>query len=243
MRSGGSSPRAWGIHLDDAPSQPHRRFIPTCVGNTRFSALLLRIRSVHPHVRGEYPSRTSLSSRPFGSSPRAWGILPGGPQHADHLRFIPTCVGNTSSLGVTRATSSVHPHVRGEYREFNQRVRAGDGSSPRAWGIRVGATDHVEQVRFIPTCVGNTSLCPLRGRRRTVHPHVRGEYAVSNGRSRTSGGSSPRAWGIHDPRPRPRASSRFIPTCVGNTPCLAAPCQTVPVHPLVRGEYYGGPSG
>ena len=30
--------------------------------------------------------------------------------------------------------------------------------------------------RFIPTCVGNTSVSPTRTQWQAVHPHVRGEY-------------------------------------------------------------------
>ena len=50
------------------------RFIPTCVGNTFGQSHLLRQPPVHPHVRGEYRQWWEYEGRPYGSSPRAWGI-------------------------------------------------------------------------------------------------------------------------------------------------------------------------
>ena len=68
------------------------------------------------------------------------------------------------------------PHVRGEYIEADSSVAC--------------------QMRFIPTCVGNTMPQVLKQEGRTVHPHVRGEYSCWQRRGRKLGGSSPRAWGI-----------------------------------------------
>ena len=53
----GSSPRAWGIQTANTRGLALCRFIPTCVGNTGSRSPLQPFRSVHPHVRGEYPSR------------------------------------------------------------------------------------------------------------------------------------------------------------------------------------------
>ena len=53
-------------------------------------------------------------------------------------RFIPTCVGNTSSGSGPKTPISVHPHVRGEYEQHLDDALQPAGSSPRAWGIPVG---------------------------------------------------------------------------------------------------------
>ena len=54
VQQGGSSPRAWGIHIATALFKLRLRFIPTCVGNT-IEALRDQLnKAVHPHVRGEY---------------------------------------------------------------------------------------------------------------------------------------------------------------------------------------------
>ena len=136
----------------------------------------------------------------------------------DSVRFIPTCVGNTLrqpciakiqggssplAWGIrmcgTRPilSSTVHPHLRGEYR-FNDVCHGFVfGSSPLAWGILVPDDGNSLVCRFIPTCVGNTSRhnasmasncgsSPLAwgihtetcidSWYNTVHPHLRGEY-------------------------------------------------------------------
>ena len=133
---GGSSPRAWGILLAGVFYSPSGRFIPTCVGNTRGSHAASQVRSVHPHVRGEYLFPARPISAFAGSSPRAWGILSKYVWELKTARFIPTCVGNTSGVSTPIPTWSVHPHVRGEYEYRWRQNRTHNGSSPRAWGIQ-----------------------------------------------------------------------------------------------------------
>ena len=71
----------------------------------------------------------------------------------------------------------------------------------------------------------------------TVHPHVRGEYlGLGHGLSPVPG-SSPRAWGILEPKTAQAKDTRFIPTCVGNTASAHALRAGRAVHPHVRGEY------
>ena len=120
------------------PLQAHRgrRFIPTCVGNTPNLIPLLPQITVHPHVRGEYIFSKITSTTYSGSSPRAWGILPPHHTYLFQTRFIPTCVGNTFIILYTLHHYTVHPHVRGEYVLSVTKMAAGNGSSPRAWGIR-----------------------------------------------------------------------------------------------------------
>ena len=154
------------------------------------------------------------------------------------MRFIPTCVGNTSPADARPSAASVHPHVRGEHGSGGNRPRCGSGSSPRAWGTQ-DRLDHVVGVRrFIPTCVGNTRCRASRRRWPPVHPHVRGEHSLSSRFTSASTGSSPRAWGTHDQVDVILRMSRFIPTCVGNTATARKSIATWPVHPHVRGEHW-----
>ena len=217
-KAGGSSPRAWGIRAGHRVKgkprtvHPHvrgeygaelalsgidRRFIPTCVGNTKPYSGMMAATSVHPHVRGEYTRVMRLAFLRVGSSPRAWGIR--------------------SASGQRTGCRTVHPHVRGEYVVTVAPAEQDIGSSPRAWGIRKSTPAQRVNTRFIPTCVGNTffaerdaALCP-------VHPHVRGEYGYGRQCQCRSMGSSPRAWGIRHGAYIGREMTRFIPTCVGNT--------------------------
>ena len=131
----GSSPHAWGIQRAAHAAGRLRRFIPTCVGNTRPSAPAWWITSVHPHVRGEYYDAVDPEGTASGSSPRAWGIQPITLSSAPAGRFIPTCVGNTQQRERPCCWGAVHPHVRGEYGADAMRYAAVGGSSPRAWGI------------------------------------------------------------------------------------------------------------
>ena len=216
--SSGSSPRAWGI------LQPHQfghrsaRFIPTCVGNTVSSRFVTIENPVHPHVRGEYRRRPSYKPPQIGSSPRAWGI-PAPPSGAPGKpRFIPTCVGNTAGSHHGNAGPAVHPHVRGEYSFSHWSKNFRCGSSPRAWGIHPVDAAHFHVRRFIPTCVGNTSWGLSVVSFPAVHPHVRGEYVHQLQGAPGLLGSSPRAWGIPPADAVQGRSTRFIPTCVGNTP-------------------------
>ena len=76
------------------------------------------------------------------------------------MRFIPTCVGNT-----TTGTTDVLWRF---------------GSSPRAWGTREWSYHGARGRRFIPTCVGNTRVTALTTGQISVHPHVCGEHDPVN---------------------------------------------------------------
>ena len=131
----GSSPHPWGIR-HCVPCRPCRvRFIPTSVGNTLFSRLLIWMVTVHPHIRGEY---IQLDAHPLfarGSSPHPWGIRPRCGCPSARQRFIPTSVGNTREEKEVVQSIAVHPHIRGEYQTSKQSIRSQDGSSPHPWGI------------------------------------------------------------------------------------------------------------
>ena len=112
------------------------------------------------------------------------------------------------------------------------------GSPPPAWGTLRADLCLLAQVRFTPTCVGNTSSRfiwssfstgsppPAWGTlshrschrcTRTVHPHLRGEHVVVS------------RYASED--------ARFTPTCVGNTgACLGSDTRPA-VHPHLRGEH------
>ena len=173
----GSSPRAWGIRPGWLSVQERGRFIPTCVGNTCRAARDRVKMPVHPHVRGEYFHVTRAEAVARGSSPRAWGIPMPLFSNLEMFRFIPTCVGNTAARIEVLEKDSVHPHVRGEYGSMTTTLSPSLGSSPRAWGIPSRPLCVLRADRFIPTCVGNTSLASCSTGRVSVHPHVRGEYS------------------------------------------------------------------
>ena len=110
----GSSPRVWGTRTLAADEKLPPRFIPTCVGNAAKSAATKTHGAVHPHVCGERIWRNAPARAICGSSPRVWGTLVITHIPASKARFIPTCVGNSTSTYNSLSSSTVHPHVCGE---------------------------------------------------------------------------------------------------------------------------------
>jgi len=206
------------------------------MGNSTGSACTGSLSAVHPHVHGELAQAYRVAAPSYGSSPRAWGT-PDVPEGAfRRVRFIPTCMGNSSlgSGGTLRTT--VHPHVHGELASSRSTWASFIGSSPRAWGTPLVVQLDFEIGRFIPTCMGNSGSLTTPRRVLPVHPHVHGEL----GRARTSttrmSGSSPRAWGTREYRGSRLRYARFIPTCMGNSLPANPIGSDTPVHPHVHGE-------
>ena len=156
--------------------------------------------AVHPHARGEHRTAPATTRPSAGSSPRTWGTHRPDTNGGENTRFIPTHVGNTFELHVALGNMAVHPHARGEHGWRADHVSGSVGSSPRTWGTlrhmgHIGAI-----VRFIPTHVGNTNTSLLTTDARPVHPHARGEHALSGPTHCCASGSSPRTWGTHHPQ-------------------------------------------
>ena len=129
-----------------------------------------------PRAWGRRPHILGLHGE-AGSPPRAWGRLGDRHPRAASLRFTPTCVGKTPTFAGKSATTSVHPHVRGEDCPSFATPRHDAGSPPRAWGRRNRPNRTPATWRFTPTCVGKTNWHSLR---------------LSH-----CPGSPPRAWGRH----------------------------------------------
>ena len=112
----GSSPRAWGVCGYILQGIDGNRFIPTCVGRIVYETIKCARTTVHPHVRGAYPTNALSRER--------------------LKRFIPTCVGRMDELRVVRAIHARFiPTCVGRIPIVNASFSRGDGSSPRAWGV------------------------------------------------------------------------------------------------------------
>ncbi|SDX92600.1 hypothetical protein SAMN05421755_100269 [Nitrosomonas sp. Nm33] len=92
------------------------------------------------------------------------------------------------------------------------------------------------QFRFIPTPVGNREESRTNLLIRAVHPHARGEQHARTELVGGHAGSSPRPWGTAITCLDTFASSRFIPTPVGNRQQNQAVKEGQTVHPHARGE-------
>ena len=192
----GSPPHAWGILEQRHIPGTGQRFTPTCVGNTSGAVSASDVATVHPHMRGEYSVGSVVRILYRGSPPHAWGILDILHCATTVDRFTPTCVGNTSPTTQTRAVTSVHPHMRGEYAARLRSRQPYFGSPPHAWGIPDEGRFHVPDSRFTPTCVGNTNCFTEQAKQLPVHPHMRGEYVLLEPGIAQDVGSPPHAWGI-----------------------------------------------
>ena len=212
----GSSPRVWGTVETPCHAVVNPRFIPTCVGNGRCSALQVPMMAVHPHVCGERSQWRDQEQRNNGSSPRVWGTVKTCCPGLVARRFIPTCVGNGQPSTWARPPWPVHPHVCGE--RIMDKLQPGSmiGSSPRVWGTGRRPVGYRLVGRFIPTCVGNGAIAHGQGEEQPVHPHVCGERACLGGKA--------------------HGATRFIPTCVGNGSGEGKSSVVSAVHPHVCGE-------
>ena len=133
-RMTGSSPRLWGTEYRPRERHFSRRFIPTPVGNGSRVSWQCRRGSVHPHACGERFLYISITASKRGSSPRLWGTGSRKSDGQQGYRFIPTPVGNGSSLFHCFPLLAVHPHACGERLSLTENNRTKDGSSPRLWG-------------------------------------------------------------------------------------------------------------
>ncbi len=117
-------------------------------------------------------------------------------------------------------------------------LQAESGSSPQAWGTQTIPLRVDDEFRLIPTGVGNTSHPAIFPRRRTAHPHRRGEHSSISAAHWSEIGSSPQAWGTRVDIDALVLGDRLIPTGVGNTTPNAR--NTVPwtAHPHRRGEHF-----
>ena len=135
---------------------PHRRFIPTPMGNSREACRRSSGLTVHPHAGGELFTPPNGCSSWYGSSPRRWGTRDLGMREEVDLRFIPAPVGNSPRGRSSSQQGSVHPHTHGELGRCPNSCEDCFGSSPRPWGTPLRREVHHVARRFIPTPVGNS---------------------------------------------------------------------------------------
>jgi len=193
---GGPSPRAWGLLLAVLSVARRVRSIPTCVGTTLGMAEGFSLWTVHPHVRGDYISRSSILHLHRGPSPRAWGLRKRCSGILSMNTVHPHVRGDYVPHVPEQQPCAVHPHVRGDYRTMRCSNAASFGPSPRAWGLHWQEGAVVGTLRSIPTCVGTTRSTVLEPSPMPVHPHVRGDYSYLEAEPCPLVGPSPRAWGL-----------------------------------------------
>ena len=111
------------------------------------------------------------------------------------------------------------------------------GSAPHTWGILWSCLIWEDRNRFTPTYMGNTSSSSNDYYTFSVHPHIHGEYALTQAPQVLRAGSPPHTWGIRIRRYRQPLPGRFTPTYMGNTSASIFALPAVAVHPHIHGEY------
>ena len=177
------------------------------------------------------------------SSPHVWGTRSSLQDIKVKHRFIPTCVGNTLIHQFYILLHAVHPHMCGEHLLVPVQQHLKPGSSPHVWGTRLEYKGNLLGERFIPTCVGNTSINSSSIVGGAVHPHMCGEHFCRTSHSHATYGSSPHVWGTPLSNKTLPCFSRFIPTCVGNTISGKITSIFIAVHPHMCGEHVGNRYG
>ena len=178
-----SPPRAWGQPENTVIADYRSRFTPTCVGTTRVQMPCWVHPAIHPHVRGDNRNERRIRPIHLDSPPRAWGQRFRVQRHRVRHRFTPTCVGTTSAKRQNRPAWSIHPHVRGDNSIALSLGSWVNDSPPRAWGQRSLPLRRARYLRFTPTCVGTTTPTGSATTRCTIHPHVRGDNAISEAKN------------------------------------------------------------
>ncbi len=152
----GSSPRMRGTGTCNLHCGSQVRFIPAHAGNRPTVPCARHAPSVHPRACGEQPSDFSLTSCPFGSSPRMRGTVDRAFVQPSIGRFIPAHAGNRISRALFMPVVSVHPRACGEQHACLGSLHSSDGSSPRMRGtvLLLGRLPYIG--RFIPAHAGNS---------------------------------------------------------------------------------------
>ena len=195
VRTGPSSPRAWGCFFNRMQVFLSILVFPTCVGvflGTEFAEIGI---FGLPHVRGGV-SKISFFLRSIAeSSPRAWGCFyPSGEYDTSEYVF-PTCVG-------------VFPY-------WNHATFFSAKSSPRAWGCFRHFSSSGAVTSVFPTCVGVFLIGDVVRLMKSGLPHVRGGVSSAAPYGLAAYMSSPRAWGCFWSHVPLCYSWQVFPTCVG----------------------------
>ena len=144
---------------------------------------------VYPRACGESPSEILWATDVWGLSPRLRGIHSAAHHVPVPSRSIPAPAGNPPSPCGAWWWPGVYPRACGESLEQLDRLRLGDGLSPRLRGIPTDRRRSWPDSRSIPAPAGN----PLMRHRPSPSPRV---YPRACGESHRLGKRLPALWGL-----------------------------------------------
>ena len=174
--TGGSSPLARGLLLQELHPASQRRIIPARAGFTGLDGSITADDADHPRSRGVYQTCGRGRVRVRGSSPLARGLPPKTRGRVFDRGIIPARAGFTPLSAPLE--HSAH------------------GSSPLARGLPLSFQLWRMLIGIIPARAGFTPTTTPRGTRVTDHPRSRGVYVGLISRPHLHPGSSPLARGL-----------------------------------------------
>ena len=238
----GSPPHARGRDPERGQGPRPCRFTPAGAGKGTGTAPGPIRLLVHPRMRGEGDLSVIGSNISYGSPPHARGRGPLFGKCQRQVRFTPACAGKGRRRPRPRASSPVHPRMRGEGGVPTGSEASPDGSPPHARG-RVGAFASNKWVgRFTPACAGKGRAPDTPPGSGPVHPRMRGEGTRNNGDRRGGAGSPPHARGRERQAVLDLDEGRFTPACAGKGWAGSSGLGVPAVHPRMRGEGAGAVS-
>ena len=193
---GGSSPLARGLPLAAHRDDPGHGIIPARAGFTRMGGRRSSPTTDHPRSRGVYFMIHPAYRTGKGSSPLARGLREPFLAGLHEARIIPARAGFTGGCFRLFRGRRDHPRSRGVYRRRACDLRAGDGSSPLARGLRGRGGESKALRGIIPARAGFTGTRTSPGAREWDHPRSRGVYGDGVLVDDPVAGSSPLARGL-----------------------------------------------
>ena len=213
----GLSPRVRGKRMSSSASAVRLGSIPACAGETRRVAPGLTPFWVYPRVCGGNPPIPAQLAASPGLSPRVRGKPWPNPLLFHNRGSIPACAGETDTAADAPRARGVYPRVCGGNNASQPIGGVTAGLSPRVRGKPCGRLGPAIRPGSIPACAGETFAGSTKGRVNWVYPRVCGGNHRHQRRPHRFSGLSPRVRGKHYSKPTPRAKSRSIPACAGET--------------------------
>ena len=211
----GASPRMWGNRLCPRGRPSGVWSIPSYVGEPCPMSAMITSGWEHPLVCGGTLQPIFRVPPMPGASPRMWGNQEDERGFLDHLRSIPSYVGEPSGEAGSWRPVKEHPFVCGGTNSAIRHDLGRLGASPRMWGNLRHEAANQSPVGSIPSYVGEPRTATRHCTEHEEHPLVCGGTTLSDIVSLANVGASPRMWGNPLVAGRQRAQPRSIPSYVG----------------------------
>ena len=171
----GSPPRVRGAGHGGAENVGHAGITPACAGSRSPSPSGASRAPGHPRVCGEQSAISAPQATHWGSPPRVRGAVPLMGALGTMRRITPACAGSSPPKSVTVLSSTDHPRVCGEQREYMSASQLKRGSPPRVRGAAPTYGQEGADHGITPACAGSRHFTHNVTHILPDHPRVCGE--------------------------------------------------------------------